>query len=225
MNHAQATLGVAAAIVVVAAALLLQHAPLSKTVTARFGFDEVAFAVPSFGDAFGAPLSTAERRTVEAAARAELAKAFAGFGITFSDEPGARYRVRVQQEFPSRRGWRKFAVAESVSMGAFGGEGSISFAAVASRALGNAPPDVTRGVMIDGIGRGIGRVAAHEFAHQLLHSVNLHASDDVRSYEFRGANRAALFYEPMHWSFAGPLLLERLGAGGGSRAGTESPRS
>ena len=55
MNHAQATLGVAAAIVVVAAALLLQHAPLSKTVTARFWFDEVAFAVPSFGDAFGAP--------------------------------------------------------------------------------------------------------------------------------------------------------------------------
>ena len=211
MNRIQATLGIAGVIVVIAAALLLQHAPHERTVAARFWFDEVTFAVPGFGDTFGSSLSTTERRAIEARTRAELENAFAGFGIMFSDEPGARYRVRVLQEFPPRRGWHRFAVAESVSMGAFGGEGSISFTAVASRAIGNAPAGATRAVMIDGIARGLGRIAAHEFAHQLLHSVNLHASNDVQSYEFRGANRAALFYEPMHWAFAGALLLERLG--------------
>lgn len=211
MNLIQAKLGVAAVIIVIAAMLLLHHTQHENTVAARFWFDEVTFAVPGFGNTFGGSLSVTERRAIEARALAELENAFAGFGIMFSDEPGARYRVRVQQEFPPRRGWRRFAVAESVSMGTFGGEGSISFVAVASRAIGNAPAGATRAVMIEGIGRGLGRVAAHEFAHQLLHSVNLHASDDVQSYEFRGANRAALFYEPIHWAFADALLLERLG--------------
>ena len=71
--------------------------------------------------------------------------------------------------------------------------------------------DADRRTIISGIGRGTGRSAAHEFAHQLLSGVPLHSGKDPNSYELRWADRAAQFYGPMHWEFAGPLLLERLG--------------
>ena len=211
MNRAQSAICVAAALVATTAVAVLQLAPADRSVVAGFWFDDVTYALQGFGATLGTPLSDAERETIEAVARAELGHAFARFDIRFTHQDDARYRVRVMQRFPPRRGRRRFAVAESVSMGAFGGDGSISFEAVASRALGNAPPDAGRADMVDGIGRGLGRVAAHEFAHQLLHAVNLHASQDAQSYEYRDANRIELFYGPMHWAFAGPLLLKRLG--------------
>jgi hypothetical protein len=64
--------------------------------------------------------------------------------------------------------------------------------------------------VIDSIGRGLGRVAAHEFAHQILTSVDLHASDDSNGYEYASADREALFYGRLAWSFAEPLLAEKL---------------
>ena len=97
-------------------------------------------------------------------------------------------------------------------MGALGGQGAISFAAIAHYAVTFAPPDDDRDMIVTGIGRGIGRAAAHEFAHQLLTGVPLHAGSDVASYELAWAGRVAQFYGPMHWEFARPLLLERLGA-------------
>ena len=212
MNRAQSVICVAAALVAAVAVAMLHLAPADRSVVARFWFDDVTYALPGFGATLGAPLSDAEYEMIEAVARTQLAHAFARFGIRFTEDDDARYRVRVMQRFQPRSGPRRFAVAESVSMGAFGGDGSISFEAVASRAIGNAPPNAGRTEIIDGIGRGLGRVAAHEFAHQLLHAVNLHASQDTQSYEYRGANRIELFYGPMHWAFAGPLLLERLGA-------------
>ena len=65
--------------------------------------------------------------------------------------------------------------------------------------------------MIEGIGRGIGRAAAHEFAHQLLPGVPIHASTDDRSYEYELAARPGQYDGDVHWELAEPYLEQRLG--------------
>jgi len=65
--------------------------------------------------------------------------------------------------------------------------------------------------MIEGIGRGVGRVAAHEFAHEILGAVPLHNNLDESSYEYPSPNRAAQYYGELHWTTAGPLLRQKLG--------------
>ena len=96
-------------------------------------------------------------------------------------------------------------------MGALGGLGVVDFEVLSSYAISNAPPGADRASIIEGIGPGIGRVAAHEFAHQLLAGVNIHASRDVASYEYARVDRVAQFYGPIHWDVARPFLLKRLG--------------
>ena len=76
--------------------------------------------------------------------------------------------------------------------------------------LQHGSPGSTRDVIVDGIGRGLGRVAAHEFTRQLLHSVNLDTREDIRSYELHSTKRATLFYQPIRRAFAGVLLLKRI---------------
>jgi hypothetical protein len=61
------------------------------------------------------------------------------------------------------------------------------------------------------IGKGIGRTAAHEFAHQILVHVSLHDTQDPDSYENGISNRPSQFYGTLHWAFARPFLAESLG--------------
>lgn len=103
------------------------------------------------------------------------------------------------------------AAAESRSFGALGGDGAIAFETLATLAIDQAPPGSARGDLLGGIGRGLGRVAAHELAHQILPHGDLHASHDPSSYDFGAANRPAQFYGPIHWDVAGPRLREALG--------------
>ncbi len=180
---------------------------------ARFWFDGVTFALPRSTERVPTPLTAPEGRRIERVARAELAAAFAPFRITFSDNPRARYQVRVVQHFPPRTGPQRLSAAESITFGPLGSYGWVSFAALASLALGHAPDDADRAAVIDSIGRGIGRVAAHEFAHQILTGADLHRSRDRDSYEYASADRATQFYGPMAWDFAAPLLGEKLSAG------------
>jgi hypothetical protein len=86
----------------------------------------------------------------------------------------------------------------------------VSFGVLAASAIGYAPQDADRGAVVEGIGRGIGRAAVHEFAHQFLPSAAIHG-EDVRSYEYGAANRPEQFYGEMHWDIAWPLLKKRLG--------------
>jgi hypothetical protein len=65
--------------------------------------------------------------------------------------------------------------------------------------------------MIEGIGRGIGRVAAHEFAHQILGSAAMHNATDQYSYEYPSPDRASQYYGELHWTIARPLLQRKLG--------------
>jgi hypothetical protein len=61
------------------------------------------------------------------------------------------------------------------------------------------------------IGRGIGRAAAHEFAHQFLGSTDIHSRQDVRNYEYRSADRVEQYYGEMRWGAAAPIIAKRMG--------------
>ena len=68
--------------------------------------------------------------------------------------------------------------------------------------------------MIDGIGRGIGRAAVHELAHQALGLENLAYIDnrtDENSYEYGNADRPAQYYGDVRWTTAWPVLKEKFG--------------
>lgn len=82
---------------------------------------------------------------------------------------------------------------------------------MALKAIRYAPPDASRQTMIDGIGRGIGRVAAHEFAHQILGAAAVHNNADEKSYEYPSPDRSAQYYGELHWTTAWPLLQQKLG--------------
>jgi hypothetical protein len=100
---------------------------------------------------------------------------------------------------------------ESRTLGPLGGRGMVSFSVLATTAVYYAPPDATRTEIVSAIGRGIGRAAAHEFAHQILPDIDLHQVADKESYEYGNADRAAQYYGTLHWAKARPAMARRLG--------------
>ena len=174
---------------------------------AGFWFDRVTFALPPGDTArLGGPITDEEKARIVSTAESELRTAFAGLRIAFSDHPDAFYRVLVVQESSN-----DLAAGESHVLRPLGGRGSVSFVTLALMAIHHAPVQADRSTVIDGIGRGIGRSAAHEFAHQLLPDVNIDKSRDDHSYEFGSSDRAAQYYEPMHWDIARPAMLKTFG--------------
>lgn len=211
MVSARVVIGVAALTTTLLLAWEVSRRSADHVVAAGFWFDAVTFEAPALDATRGGPLSASERTTVESLARAELAAAFAGLRLDVTSSRTAHYRVRVVQAFPPRQAIRGMAVAESRGLGAFGGEGAVDFATLAALAVRFAPPGTLRADLVAAIGRGIGRVAAHELAHQILPRGDLHATTDVASYDFGAIDRPGQFYGPMHWDLAGPRLREVLG--------------
>jgi hypothetical protein len=159
----------------------------------------------------GTPLSSADVRRVEDAARAELGRAFDGLRIRFSPARDARYHVKVVQSVRDERLRRPQHVAgQSRGMAGFGGSGVVNFELLASGAVVYAPPELDRAGLIEAIGRGVGRAAVHEFTHQLLPRAPIHASRDRASYEFYAAGRVEQYFGEMRWALAGPWLQARL---------------
>jgi hypothetical protein len=196
-----------ALLAIVAGLVLAGGAQCGSAHTARAGFwfHDVSFELSQpQGLKPGGQLREQDIQKIKEVAWDELRRAYAGLRIDFSEDRSAFYRVRVLQYFSD-----SFAAGRSHVL--IGGQGSVSFEAVARHALSHAPPDADRAEMIEGIGRGIGRTAAHEFAHQMLPRVSLHSGTDRSSYEYRSADRAAQYYGPIHWDFAWPLRVERLG--------------
>ncbi len=181
----------------------------THVVAAGFWYDDVTYEVPALA-AYGGPLDDGERGVVGEVSRRELQQAFVGLRLDVTSEPRAHYRVRVTQRFGERR-TRPFGVAESRVFGALGGDGAVSFSALAIMAVEFAPAGTTRGTVVEAIGRGIGRVAAHELAHQILPDRNFHASTDETSYDFADVNRQSHFYGAIRWDLAGPWLRAALG--------------
>ena len=177
-------------------------------VTAGFWFEPVSYE----SRWLDGPLSATDIETIAAVARHELAIAFQPFRVTLTDRRDARFSVRVVQELIDHRTKRKSWIAgRSYVMRGFGGSGEVSFIYFASGAMSYAPPNATRAEFIAAIGRGIGRSAAHEFAHLFLAGHDEHPTKDTGSYEYHAASRPEQYFGPMHWDVAGPMLEQRLG--------------
>jgi hypothetical protein len=156
----------------------------------------------------GGPIRPDEHSQIESVARAELEAAYAGLRIRFTTQPSGFYRTSVVQDIPGR-GLPIAGASRRVPFG--GGVGSVNFRTLGSQAVANAPRDASRARIIEAIGKGIGRTAAHEFAHQILLRVNLHDTKDADSYENGISNRPSQFYGALHWAFARPELARTLG--------------
>ena len=159
----------------------------------------------------GEPISAAEIATIDRVARGEIAAAFRDFAVTLTSNHDARYRVRVAQELNDDRLIRGGVVpGKSNAVAGFGGSGSVNFGYVANGAMVFAPPDAGRSSIIESIGRGIGRVAVHEFTHQLLPKTPIDGSTDRRSYEGGSAATVEGYYGEIHWDLARPELERRI---------------
>ena len=111
------------------------------------------------------------------------------------------------------RGWRTGAslrsgtyAGESRVVAGFGGSRRVNFEYVANGAMVFAPEPASREELIEAIGRGVGRVAIHEFLHQLLPKQHIHDSKDARSYEGNSPALVEGYFGDLHWDIAGPWL-------------------
>ena len=160
----------------------------------------------------GGPLTPRELALVETAALDEIRRAFAGVAVRVSPRRDARYVVTVVPHLYDLRVRRTSEVfGNARAMRGFGGRGAVNFYAVASAAAAYAPQDATRQDVVGAIGRGVGRVAIHEFTHLFLPRVPIDATDDPLSYEYGHAARREQYYGELRWGFARPMLLREFG--------------
>jgi hypothetical protein len=208
--------GVILAVAILTAALVfgvLQWRASTATIRAGFWFDDFPFDLPADATArLGGPLTPTDIDTIKRVSRAEVERAFAGLRIVVTGERDAFWRVRVLRDL--RRGVNGGRISripisgESVALGPFGGAGSVNYLVAALGAVTYAPRDASRQAIVDGIGRGIGRAAVHEFGHAM---VSANHSQDEHSYEYRSSDRASQYYGELHWASAGTLLQQRFG--------------
>lgn len=196
------------ACVVVVGTLACTTIARRQSVEAGFWLDTVSYDLTGAGD----PLAAQDLVVIEKAALDEIRGAFAGLRIRFSRSRDARYAVIVVQHLYDLRVRRTSEVFGSArAMRGLGGRGAVNFYAVASAADAYAPENATRDDVIDAIGRGVGRVAIHEFTHLFLPRTPIHASDDPLSYEYGHAARREQYYGELRWGFARAALVREYG--------------
>jgi hypothetical protein len=172
-----------------------------------FWIEKVEYQSPRIGE----PLTPSEFAAIDRVARAEIDRAFAEYDVTINDDRNARYKVAVLRSLKDERLIRGGTYAgESRAIAGFGGSGAVNFEYVANGAMVFAPESATRADIIDAIGRGVGRVAIHEFLHQLLPKSPLHDSKDPRSYEGNSPALREGYFGDLHWGIAEPWLREDL---------------
>jgi hypothetical protein len=196
-----------------AALLVLAVGSRQSTITGAFWFEPVTYdeSEPLI-ERLGGPITDAEMQTIERIAREELARAYAGLRLAFSDRRDATYRVRVVQRLRNPMAPRGPASSgESRRIAGIGGQGAVNFQLLANNAIAYASADADRAAMIAAIGRGVGRAAVHEYAHLFLGAFPIHDSKDVQSYEYASADRREQYYGDMHWDIAGPVLQQKFG--------------
>jgi hypothetical protein len=179
-----------------------------RPVELGFWLEPVSFSSPRIGGA----LSADDLQTIDAIARSEITHAFARFDVAVTSNRNARYRVTVLPELKDMRLLRRSGTyaGESRAVAGFGGSGSVNFEYVANGAMVFAPDDADRAAVIEALGRGIGRVAIHEFVHELLPKSPIHDSRDRNSYEGNSPAVIEGYFGDLHWDIAGPWLDARL---------------
>ena len=178
-----------------------------RPVELGFWMAPVTFHSPRLGD----PVTPAEFMIVDRIARREIMQAFEDFAVSVTPNRRARYTVQVAPALQDLRLIRPGTYAgESRAIAGFGGSGSVNFEYVASGAMVFSPEHAGREAVIEALGRGIGRVAVHEFLHQLLPKKPLHDSRDIRSYEGNSPAIVEGYFGELHWDIARPWLEARL---------------
>ena len=192
----------------VAACLCLVAAACApRPVELGFWIEPVIFQSPRIGD----PITSAEFGAIDRVARAEIAKAFGEYDVTVTANRDARFKVAVVATLKDQRLTRSGVNAgESRAVAGFGGSGAVNFEYVANGAMVFSPEHAARLSVIDALGRGIGRVAIHEFLHQLLPKSPIHDSKDIHSYEGNTPAIAEGYFGDLHWDIAAPWLNARL---------------
>ena len=160
----------------------------------------------------GAPITASEFAIIDTIARSEIQDAFKEYDVMVTANRNAFFKVAVT---PTLKDWRLLNregtyAGESRAVAGFGGSGAVNFEYVANGAMVFAPDDATRDEVIEALGRGIGRVAIHEFAHQLLPKRQIDGSEDLDSYEGNTAAVIEGYYGDLHWDIARPWLDARL---------------
>lgn len=189
-------------------ASLVATACAARPVELGFWMESQSFQSSRIGD----PVTETEYLTIDRIARAEIAVAFAPYDVTVSANRQARFRVVVLPQLHDMRLRRRRAAhaGESRAVAGFGGSGAVNFEYVANGAMVFSPEHASRETVIEALGRGVGRVAVHEFLHQLLPKSAIHDSKDPRSYEGNSAARVEGYFGELHWDIAAPLLQRRL---------------
>ncbi|PYR67143.1 MAG: hypothetical protein DMF88_13830 [Acidobacteria bacterium] len=191
----------------------------SSTIDAGFWWDDAPFAV-SADDAvkIGGPITADELTRIQRLSRGEVERAYQDLRVTVTDHHDAFWRISVIGEpitINRNHSTYPFAMAgQSHVFGPLGGFGSVGFLVLAHNAIEYAPDGASRAEIVDGIGRGIGRAAVHELAHQALGTDNLSHIDnrsDEHSYEYSSADRSAQYYGTLRWTTAWPVLAKKFG--------------
>jgi hypothetical protein len=193
---------------VLGAVLILSDCARSTTHTLGFSFDTGPWDLPAAAASLGT-LSSEDLVVVERVARSELARAFSGLPVTITDSSRTFWRIEVVSTLPGRGPHPLPISGESMALGPLGGSGSVGLDIVALCAVRYAPSNATRRDVLEGIGRGVGRVAAHEFAHQIVGAM-AHNTSDIDSYEYPSPERASQYYGQLHWTNAWPALQQKL---------------
>jgi hypothetical protein len=179
--------------------------------TAGFWYEAITYALPADETRrLGGALEPSEIDAIQQMSRAELGRAFSGLRIRFTQGRSALWRVSVLDTV-SVPGTLPTA-GESQRFGAFGGAGSVGFVTLAAHAIEYAPSNASRHDIVEGIGRGIGRATAHEFAHQILGALFRDNDADVDSFEYFSSDRRSQYYGELRWTSAWALLREKLGS-------------
>ena len=175
-----------------------------------FSFEPSAFGLPADLIArLSGPLTRQNVDTIQRISREELQRGFAEFNLSISDDRSAFWRVRVVHEVTPQSHTLPGA-GESLALGPLGGVGFVDFVAVAFAAVRYAPDQASRQQIAEAIGRGIGRVAAHELGHQILGPDAAHDNSDENAFEYGSPERRSEYYGELHWTTWRAPLARRL---------------
>jgi hypothetical protein len=208
-----ASISVALIAVTVTAAVFSVVSSRASTASLSVGFRFERSSIvlpPAAAASLGGPLSGDEIQTIERIARRELARAYAGTRLSIGDTADAFWHIDVRNTI--RGAGRAIPNAgHAVVLGPLGGLAEVNFTVLATSAIRLAPPGASRAAIVEGIGRGVGRAAVHELAHQIVSTAAMDNRTDPDSYEYSSFSRPSQYYGELHWAGAWPILVRKVG--------------